>query len=410
MPLKAKTASNKLKGSTIRGGSVPGWSDAQNNVARQLMMYYLGGGWSKAGASAMIGNQMQESGLNPAEPGGKLSQWLGSRLAALQSFASQSGLDINSVEAQAKFTLHEMKTSYSSLDTFLRTTNDPAAAALRISNEYERPAAWAANNAARQSYATKAYIGITGASGITPDGSGQGSGASGSGGSSPSSILDLLFSPVETLGGWLASIAVTLVKDTAEGIADVIIIPAFHWQQRSIISYQQAMFQSGNENMLLWTATFWGLGYWLLFTDPTSGHLKLAPVRNSRLARHTRFAQGIPARNQLVKPKDVKAKTPRKPKPITSRAVVAQTGTMEATRHQTVKVTGTHARTTEPSETGSEARIKTRPLPTAPTRDRTDTATREPNADHRTGDRSRTNRGRNPNRDSGPGGVHGGNS
>lgn len=391
MPLKHKTTTNKLQGAEIKGGSVGGWTDAQNNVARQLMMYYLAAGWTKAGASGMIGNQMQESALNPSEAGGYLSQWLGSRLANLTSFANQLGKPVTSVEAQAKFTVHEIRTGYKNLDKFLSSTNDPAAAALAISQQYERPAAWAANNAARQRYAQDVYGGITAASG-SGGGGASSSDSSGGGSGAPGSILDLLTSPVSTLGGWLASIAVNLVKDTAEGIADVIIIPAFHWNQRAVMFYYSEMFGNSSWPMLPWTAVFWGFGYWLLFTDPSQGNLKPSPVRNSRLSRHARFAQGLPARNSLVKPKDVKEKTPKKPKPVISWAAINQVGTMQTYRQQTVKVTGTHADRGNATETRSN---NARTLPAAP-RNRKENRSDSPQSlagpSHRTGADTSTNR------------------
>lgn len=204
---------------------------------------------------------------------------------------------------------------------------------------------------------------------------------SGGGGNTPSSILDILTSPVDTIGGWLAGIALNLVKDVAVGFVDIVILPAWHWNERVVDQYQKDMFTDKSGKQLLWTAAFWGGGYWLLFTDPNKPGLAPQPVRNSRIARHTRFAQSLPARKSLVKPKDVKGKTPKKPKEVTSRVTIEQTGKMATQRHQTVKVTGTHARTatesdapieseatvptdeTRHSESSPEYRAGTRPLP-----------------------------------------------
>lgn len=336
-PLKA-ASTNRLKGSAPalgNSGSVSQWTPSQNNVARQLMMYYMEAGWTKAGAAGVIGNQMQESGLNPSEQGGYLSQWLGPRLTSLQSFASSLGLPITSVEAQAKFTVHEIKSTYPSLDKALSTAKNPGTAALAVSSQYERPAGWAARNDLRQKYAAQAYGGITGANGTN-----SGSGGN-PGGSAPSSILDLLTSPVDTLGGWLASIAVTVIKDTAVAIGDTIIVPFFHWQERTIMGYSLQMFSSNQSwPMLPWTATFWGLGYWLLFTDPNSGNLKPAPVRNSRAGHHVRTLQSIPARRSLIAPKKVSERTPTKPEPVSSTATIKQVTTMRTNRPHTVRVTG----------------------------------------------------------------------
>lgn len=344
--IKREANFNRLAGSTISGGSVSGWSASQNNVARQLMMYFMGAGMTKAGAAGIIGNFMQESGLNPAivqsnGEGHYLAQWGGSRLTNLQSFASQHGLSATSVEAQAKFTIQELRSSYPQLFKMLSTTNDVTAAALAVSNQYERPAAAFANNAGRASYAMAAYTGVSPASGMAADGSGQGGGQPGNGGSGPSSILDLLTSPVDVIGGWLASMAVDLVKFTAQGVADTVIIPFWHWNQRSITAYYDEMFSKQNSwPMLPWTATFWGLGYFLLFTDPNVRGLKPVSVPQARSTSHARRLQSLPAKRSLIKPKNVTERTAKKPPVRTSSASIRQIGTLSTTRPHTVTVTG----------------------------------------------------------------------
>lgn len=339
---KLKSSStNLLAGSQIAAGSVPGWTDQQNNVGRQLMMIYMSGGWSKAGSAGMIGNQFQESGLNPSEAGGYLSQWGGARLANLVTFANALGQPVTSVEAQAKFVLNEMKTGYGQLDSYLQTTKDPSQAAVLISNQYERPLASAANNANRSAQAVAAYTNLTGASaGGTATGTSSNLPGTNSGGSgSPGSILDLLTSPVETLGGWLASIALTLVKETAIGIGDTIIVPFWHWNQRAVMAYYLEMFGPQAWPMIPWNAVFWGLGYWLLFTDPDSDSYGIAPVRRSRTSHHIRKLQSVPARRELVKPGDIQKKTPKKPKPVRSAVKVNHVRSLKTVRPQTVRVT-----------------------------------------------------------------------
>lgn len=224
--------------------------------------------------------------------------------------------------------------------------------------------------------------------------------------SGPKSILDLLTSPTDQIGGWLARIALNLVKDAAIGFADVIIIPAWHWNQRAVDRYQTAMFSDKSGKQLLWTAAFWGGGYWLLFTDPDQKGLTPGPARRSRLARHTRLAQSLPARQSLVKPKDVKKKTPKKPKPVESRAEVTQTGTMSTTRAQRVKVHGTHANESQASDipVSPENRRETeqfrRNLP--PNDPRRSGPPAIPNERDRTGTRSLPNSRRNSQRNSRP--------
>lgn len=216
---------------------------------------------------------------------------------------------------------------------------------------------------------------------------GSGNGGSSGGFGGIGSLWDLVTAPLETIGGALAGVTFVIMKDTVEAVGDYIIRPAWHWNQRAVKQYETDMFGDKSGKILIATAAFWGGGYWLLFTDPNKKSLAPAPVRNSRLAKHVRFGQSIPARKSLVKPKNVAKKTPLKPKPVTSRAVVTQTGTMRTTRHQRVTVTGTHVtRSSVPveSETAPATRRANRPA-TAPTK---------PDAKPGTRTRSPTDRGR----------------
>ena len=95
---------------------------------------------------------MQESSLNPSEPGGFLAQWGGSRLSEL---TSQYGPNPSAAQ-QAQFALQELRGGYPSLLEQLKTTNDPRSAALAVSSQYERPNAALANNANREAQAAAA--------------------------------------------------------------------------------------------------------------------------------------------------------------------------------------------------------------------------------------------------------------
>lgn len=388
MPLRSKTQTNQLKGSqTGTSGGVSGWSDSMNNVARQVMSEFMQAGASKAGAAGAVGNMTQESSLNASEAGGGLMQWIGSRWAALTSFASASGQPVNSVSTQSKFAIHEMQTQYPGLWKMLATTKDPQAAALAISQQYERPGN--PQNQNRMRYAQQAFDGISGSGGGgSGDTSSGGGGGGGGGAGAPSSILDLITSPVDAVGGWLASIAVNLLKDAAIGVVDTIALPFWHWNQRAVDNYQQAIFTDNSGETLLWTGVFWGFGYALLFTDPSTGNLKPAPVRNSRLARHARRVQSLPARSSLIKPSQVKERTPTKPKPVISRATVTQTGTMATSRPTPVKVTGTHARGSDGNTVRSEIPIERAGSDSGEESNDATTAPAVANSEHRTGDSS----------------------
>jgi hypothetical protein len=155
-----------VDGVTSAGAVVPGWSSSQNAVAAVLFKSFSSAGLSPAGASAIIGNWMQESSLNPSEPGGFLAQWGGSRLSEL---TSEFGPNPSAAQ-QAQFALQELRGGYPSLLEQLKTTSDPRAAALAVSSLYERPDAALANNANREAQAAAALaaFGTTQGSPQTP--------------------------------------------------------------------------------------------------------------------------------------------------------------------------------------------------------------------------------------------------
>jgi hypothetical protein len=169
-------------------------------------------------------------------------------------------------------------------------------------------------------------------------------------GSLLSVLQDLLTGNLGDLGGKLAVASLQVVEGVAVGFADLIIAPAWHWNQRATAYYALSIFPNGKSEkegavfqftQFAWTAAFWGVGYALLFTESESNSLKPTPVHRSRLAHHVRKAQALPARKSLVKPKDVKRNTPKKPKPATSKATVTLQNTMSTTRPRQVKVYGT---------------------------------------------------------------------
>jgi hypothetical protein len=78
-------------------------------------------GWTPQGASAAVGNMIQESSLNPGalvtDTNGKLSggliQWNGQRLTNLQNFSQQNGMDWRTTDAQVAYLDYEARTSHS---------------------------------------------------------------------------------------------------------------------------------------------------------------------------------------------------------------------------------------------------------------------------------------------------------
>ena len=215
----------------------------------------------------------------------------------------------------------------------------------------------------------------------------------------------LISGTLSDVGAKLALIGVNIIKDIVLAGADYIIIPAWHWNQRAVMYYQkQILFNKDRPDAIAWTAAFWGLSYWLLWTDPNAKGMMPAPVRNARIARRVRGLQALPARQSLVKPKDVKGKTPKKPKPVVSRAIVTQTGTLRATRNQPVRISGendTGRSTARPSR--SEARIRRTGTLPSETEVRRNATQGEPHTKHRTGDSSLPNSTRNSHGGSGEG-------
>ena len=173
-------AADGITSAASAGVAVPGWTSSQNAVAAVLFKSFSSAGLSPAGASAIIGNWMQESSLNPSEPGGFLAQWGGSRLSEL---TSEFGPNPSAAQ-QAQFALQELRGGYPSLLEQLKTTNDPRAAALAVSSMYERPDAALANNANREAQAAAALA----AFGTTP----------GSPQTPPAQVADVVQSPPGT--------------------------------------------------------------------------------------------------------------------------------------------------------------------------------------------------------------------
>lgn len=113
----------------------------------------------RAGAAGIAGNLMQESSDNPADAGGGLAQWQGSRYTGLVKYAQSRGLPATSAQAALGYLAQDLKGPYSGLAQQLRQSTDPGHAAMLFSNIYERPGTPMLAN--RVSYARQA-LGATG--------------------------------------------------------------------------------------------------------------------------------------------------------------------------------------------------------------------------------------------------------
>lgn len=157
--------------------------------------YLQAGGLSAIGAAGVVGNLMQESGLNPNAIGDGgaaygIAQWHTGFSNSLATPGKGSTLT-----DQLDYILNTLKTGqYKNVLKGLNSASSPADAAQVFMQGYERPAAWAANLGNRIAQATKIFGG-----GSIPDVTGAGNQA-GTTGEKPG-----MFDWVGQIREWLAS-------------------------------------------------------------------------------------------------------------------------------------------------------------------------------------------------------------
>lgn len=141
----------KAKGPQQKTGSGPSGGPVSSRAA-EAKAHYLALGYSDAQAAGIVGNLIQESGLdpnaaNPRDPGTSigLGQWNRERKAALMKFAAARGSSVANFRTQLDFVHHELQTTESRAGAALKaaTTVDAATAAM-IS--FERPVGWTPQN------------------------------------------------------------------------------------------------------------------------------------------------------------------------------------------------------------------------------------------------------------------------
>ena len=145
----AQTEKGVGTGSPVKGSS---------NRAKVWNML-MGEGFTKQSAAGIIGNLMQESGVNPNSnqggggPGRGIMQWtVNERWASLQSWAKDRGLKSRSLDTQVQFMLKEMR-DYGVLGK-MKGMTDVEDAALYFENTMER--AGSPNMSNRYRYAREA--------------------------------------------------------------------------------------------------------------------------------------------------------------------------------------------------------------------------------------------------------------
>ena len=163
--------------------------------AKAIYEFLTGHGYTPNAAAGIVGNIEQESGGNPAAPTGGL----------IQILRGGPGYTSNtSLAAQMQSILAYNQAQGSGLISELNKQSSPTAAAAFYSSQFERPAAWAANNANREQSA--ADVAAAAKSGKWTGTTGPAGWAASSGGGSTYSTLGV---------GNILSGASGLLKDVA---------------------------------------------------------------------------------------------------------------------------------------------------------------------------------------------------
>lgn len=151
------------------------------------------------------------------------------------------------------------------------------------------------------------------------------------------------------LGELGAKATAWFIKLVGKAIWDYVIAPMWHWNERAVSWYFENFFGKGAEegsgvgyiyraNAGIVTLMFWGLGYGILWTGPDSGIKPVDNARESYLGRTVKSVEGAVKKRKLVKPSQVKSKTPKKPTPKASSVQLSKTRTFSANRNRPVKV------------------------------------------------------------------------
>lgn len=154
------------------------------------------------------------------------------------------------------------------------------------------------------------------------------------------------------LGQLAAEAMAWFLRKLAQAIWDYVIAPVLHWTERAVSYYWVNFFGTGTErgsgfgytlreNAGTITILFWGLGYAILWSDGNGTHM--VEPHESLLGQGIKGIEGAIARRNLVKPKDVKKKTPAKPKPKVSTVPIERQETFSVARKRPVSVTGQHS-------------------------------------------------------------------
>lgn len=107
--------------------------------------YLVGKGYSPAAAAGIVGNLVQESGVNPVvNPGDNgtahgIAQWRGDRYTGLLDYAKGNNASANDLTTQLDYLDNELRNKYSSTYGKVMAAQTPGDAAAAFALGYERP-------------------------------------------------------------------------------------------------------------------------------------------------------------------------------------------------------------------------------------------------------------------------------
>jgi hypothetical protein len=112
---------------------------------QQAYQYLIAQGYSPVAAAGVVGNLVQESGVNPTvNPGDSgtahgIAQWRGDRWSGLQDYAKQNRGSVNDLNTQLGYLDYELRNRYGDTYQKLMSARTPGDAAGAFALGYERP-------------------------------------------------------------------------------------------------------------------------------------------------------------------------------------------------------------------------------------------------------------------------------
>lgn len=164
-------------------------------------------------------------------------------------------------------------------------------------------------------------------------------------------FLKFILSP-KAIGEFIAKAVAFVVKSIFKAIWQYVIAPIVHWHQRAVMYYwdvtllargrtnaKSVLDEPGVKGFV--TFSFWATGYAILWAKVDGERSLSADPHRTALGSLIRGFGNTRARGRLVKPKDVKRKTPQKPTPQESSVEIIEQRRLAAERPRQVRVSGT---------------------------------------------------------------------